>query len=306
MINGELWTDIDGKPIHAHGGCRLYHNGKLYWYGEDRRDNVYVSCYVSEDDGQTWAFANHVLTADSPTQKTRVEADLSLRNPSGGKVNLERPKVIYNQKTKKFVLWAHYENGENYLKAGAAVATCDTPDGDFVYHGSFRPYGEMSRDCTLFVDGDKVYFISAARDNADLHFYLLSEDCLNVSRLVNRAFSNEFREAPAIIKQDGKYLLITSECTGWKANQGGYSVADDIEGVWSDIQPFGDKTTYGSQSAFLYRNPQGDIVFFGDRWGGNGFLHGGKFIYEDSAYVGYKIEWTKQSAVLIPSNEAFI
>ena len=31
----------------------------------------------------------------------------------GKKVNLERPKVLYNSKTKKFVMWVHYENGND-------------------------------------------------------------------------------------------------------------------------------------------------------------------------------------------------
>lgn len=307
MKNGLVWTDVDGKPIHAHGGCRLSYNGKIYWYGEDRTDDNYVSCYVSEDGGKSWRFANHVLTQRSKTAPTRVVADLSLSRKDGGKVNLERPKVLYNEKTGKFVMWAHYENGVDYLAASAAVATCDTPDGDFVYHGSFRPYGEMSRDCTLFKDDNgKTYFISASRDNADLAFYLLSEDYLNVAKEVNRAFSNEFREAPAILKRNGKYLLITSQCTGWRANQGGFSVTGDIEGVWSDIRDFGDKTTYDSQSTFLCTDENGNLVYFGDRWGGDDFVRGEQFTYEKSGYVAYRIEWNENGATLVPSERSVL
>lgn len=307
MKNGTVWTDESGAPIHAHGGCRLVHNGVIYWYGEDRTGDNYVSCYASGDGGKSWRFCNHVLTKNSATEQTRVKADLALSRPDGGKVNLERPKVLYNAKTGKFVLWAHYENGVNYLDAGAAVATCSTPDGDFTYHGSFRPFGEMSRDCTLFADDNgKAYFISASRDNADLRFYLLSSDYLNVAREVNCAFPNEFREAPAIIKKQGKYLMITSQCTGWRANQGGYSVADDIEGVWSDIRDFGDETTFRSQSAFLYADEKGEPVYFGDRWGGDDFASGGEFVYEKSGYVAYKIEWNGDEAKLVYSDDAVL
>lgn len=305
MENGKIWKDDGGNDIHAHGGHRLSYNGKIYWYGENRLGDNYVSCYVSQDDGKTWRFSNNVLTKNSQVKPTRVSADLSLSRENGGKINIERPKVLYNEKTKKFVMWAHYENGENYLSASVAIATCDTPDGDFIYHGSFRPFGEMSRDCTLFLDDDKkAYFISAGRDNADLFIYLLSEDYLNVSKKVNCIFSNEFREAPSIIKKDGKYLLITSQCTGWKANQGGYSIATDICGVWSDIKDLGDKTTFDSQPAFLYYNKNGEIIYFGDRWGGNGFAQGGPFVYENSAYVSFKIDWNENGVKLIFSNEA--
>ena len=33
--NGTLWNDIDGNPIHAHGGWMLSYGGYFYWYGED-------------------------------------------------------------------------------------------------------------------------------------------------------------------------------------------------------------------------------------------------------------------------------
>lgn len=32
-------------------------------------------------------------------------------------MNLERPKVLYNEKTKKFVMWVHFENGKDYSDA---------------------------------------------------------------------------------------------------------------------------------------------------------------------------------------------
>ncbi|MBQ9289872.1 MAG: hypothetical protein IJ210_07160 [Clostridia bacterium] len=122
MKNGALWTDISGQPIHAHGGWILQYGDAYYWYGEDRRDRNYVSCYRSTN-LTDWEFRNHILTMDSPMRAYRVRTTLKLQRDDGGKVNLERPKVLYNEKTGKFVLWAHYENGKDYLDAAAAVAT---------------------------------------------------------------------------------------------------------------------------------------------------------------------------------------
>ena len=193
--NGTVWKDTQGNALHAHGGWILPHEGVYYWYGENRLDNLYVSCYSSTD-LVNWNFRNHVLTTESPTAEYRVRTDLSLRNVNGGKVNLERPKVVYHPETKRFVMWMHFENGEDYSRAAAAVATCDTPDGDFVYHGSFNPCGEMSRDCTLFEDNGKMYFLSASRDNADMHIYRLQCDWMNVERQVASCWPGEYREAP--------------------------------------------------------------------------------------------------------------
>ena len=101
MKNGALWTDISGQPIHAHGGWILQYGDAYYWYGEDRRDRNYVSCYRSTN-LTDWEFRNHILTMDSPMRAYRVRTTLKLQRDDGGKVNLERPKVLYNEKTGKF------------------------------------------------------------------------------------------------------------------------------------------------------------------------------------------------------------
>lgn len=280
--NGDLWTDVNGAPIHAHGGYIIFHNGFYYWYGEDRRENYYVSCYRSCNLAD-WEFRNHVLTDRSATAPFRMRTKIQLRNAAGGKVNLERPKVLYNEQTKKFVMWMHFENGQDYCDAAAAVATCDSPDGDFVYHGHFNPYGYMSRDCTLFQDEDgTAYFISAARDNADLHVYRLTDDYMNVEKLVHRLWQGEYREAPAVVKIKEKYYMITSSCTGWVPNQGKYAAADSMEGRWSMLKEIGDETTYGSQPAFIIHKNH-SILYFGDCW------RGGGEDYFKSGYVVYRL-----------------
>ena len=215
LKNGIVWKDTQGNPLHAHGGYMIFHEGYYYWYGEDRRDNFYVSCYRSQN-LTDWEFRNHILTTNSKMEGYRVRTTLKLINEDGKKVNLERPKVLYNKKTNKFVMWAHFENGKNYLDAAVAIATCDTPDGDFTYHGHFNPYGYMSRDCTLYQEEDgTAYFISASRDNADLHVYRLSDDYMNVDCLVHSLWQGEYREAPAVIKGKSHYYMISSFCTGW-------------------------------------------------------------------------------------------
>lgn len=283
FINGEVWTDTAGSPIHAHGGHILFYQGYYYWYGEDRRENYYVSCYRSKDLAD-WEFRRHIITTETKTGEIRVRTNIRLLNEDGSKVNLERPKVLFNEQTGKFVLWVHYENGKDYLDAAVALATADEPDGEFTYHGHFNPYGYMSRDCTLFKDEDgTAYFISAARDNADLHVYRLSADYLNVDALVHKLWQGEYREAPAVAKYRGKYYLLSSFCTGWAPNQGKYAVADHIEGRWSDLMEIGDETTFRSQPTFLLE-VNGRLLYWGDRWKAH------YKTYDDSGYVVYPLE----------------
>ncbi|MGI6200247.1 MAG: family 43 glycosylhydrolase [Christensenellales bacterium] len=294
--NGGLWRDTSGELIHAHGGHMLFHEGWYYWYGEDRRENGYASVYRSKD-LTGWEFRNHILRTDSPTAPVRQRTCLQLTRPDGGKVNLERPKVLYNALLGKFVLWAHYENGLDYLAAGCAVATCDTPDGDFVYHGWFNPYGYMSRDCTLFQDEDgTAYFISAARDNADMHVYRLSADYLNIDALVARLWPGEYREAPAVFRKDGLYYMLSSYCTGWAPNQGRYASAPSMAGPWTMLENFGDATTYDTQPAFIL--PLGeDFVYVADRWDGQDYFN--------SRYVFLPIQVEAPGRLSVPNVARF-
>ena len=54
---------------------------------------------------------------------------------------IERPKVIYNDETGKFVMWMHIDS-YNYWKAAAGVAVSDSPTGKFTYLRSM-PYLKM-------------------------------------------------------------------------------------------------------------------------------------------------------------------
>ena len=73
---------------------------------------------------------------------------------------VERPKVIYNKATKKYVMWMHIDDS-GYAEAKAGVAVGDTVCGKYTYQGSSRPLGFVSRDMGLYVDDDdKAYLLT--------------------------------------------------------------------------------------------------------------------------------------------------
>jgi hypothetical protein len=249
-----------GTFLHAHGGGVLKDGDYYYWFGENRNyngnDTFYaVSCYRSKD-LRTWEFRNHVLM-----QSSDAELDFA---------KIERPKVIHNTSTGKYVMWMHKEYGDNYNEARAAVAWCDTVDGDYTYTGSFRPEGYMSRDCTLFVDNDGTgYFISAANDNKDLHVYELTADYLGVVSRVKKLWTSGWREAPCMFKRNGVYFIVTSGATGWSPNQAKYGYSTSIGGNWSGLQDLGDSTTYNTQSHYVLTingSLETSYMYMGDRW----------------------------------------
>ncbi len=274
--NPYLPKDTDGNTVHAHGGHIFFHEGYYYWIGENRTENNKVSCYKSKD-FSSWEFCNHILTLDSETKTHYVKSQPHLDYPEqkariGKGCNIERPKVIYNEKYNKFVMWMHWEMPDDYKEARCAIAVCDTIDGDYTYLGSFNPMGNMSRDCTLFVDDDKTaYFISAARFNQDLHIYKLAEDYLSIDRQVRVLWPNQSREAPTLFKKNGLYYMLTSACSGWNPNQSSYAYSTSIDGDWTMRKDFGDATTYDSQpTSVLPITKDGNTTYYyiGDRWGG--------------------------------------
>jgi hypothetical protein len=258
--NGVFWNDVDGKRIEAHGGGFIQVGDTWYWIGEDKSHNSGnfkgVNCYSSAD-LQHWKFENAIITRD-----TTPELDTPDRI-------IERPKVIYNDKTQEYVMWLHWE-GKNYADAEAGVFRSPTVCGDYDYVASFRPEGNMSRDDTLFKDDDgKAYFISAANENADLVIYELTDDYLDIEREVITLWKGSWREAPAMAKFEGTYYLVTSGATGWDPNQAKYATATNIAGPWSELKNLGNSTTYDSQSTYIipiHGTKTTTFIFAGDRW----------------------------------------
>lgn len=142
--SGEIWPDNQGVHINAHGGGILYYEGTYYWYGENKSDTtssalVGIMCYSSKN-LTDWTNEGVVL----PVEKADTTSDIV-----PGCI-MERPKVIFNAQTRKFVMWFHLElKGQGYLAARSAVAVSDTPTGPFRYLGSGRINpGQLPMDMT--------------------------------------------------------------------------------------------------------------------------------------------------------------
>lgn len=294
--------DQNGNAVHAHGGQIIEFNGYYYFLGEDRTGRNKVSCYRSKN-LVDWEFRNNVLTLDSKTQEhPHMITDLTLEVEGqyahiGTGCNIERPKIIHNEKTGQFVMWMHWEMPDDYGEARCAVAVCDSIDGNYTYLGSFNPMGYMSRDCTLFKDDDgTAYFISAARNNEDLHIYSLNEDYLTIDTLERKLWPGQMREAPTVFKKDGLYYMLTSACTGWSANQSSYAYSESFLGKWSARKNFGDETTFVSQPTWVIpvrpvQNGGADVeyIYLGDRWGGRDAYFESEYVFNTICFNGKEI-----------------
>jgi len=275
--SGEQWLDTDGNLIQAHGGGILFDKGVYYWYGANmdietiiipdevhdmaRTDVIGVSCYSSTD-LMNWKNEGIVLSAVVDD----AEHDL---HPS--KV-LERPKVVYNERTKQYVMWMHIDHAD-YSYSCAGVAISDHPTGPFQYLRSFRPHDAMLRDMTLFQDDDgKAYLYYSSENNSTLYISLLDEEYLQPAGPFTRNFIDKYREAPAVFKHKSKYYMISSGCTWWDPNEAEYAVADTPLGPWEVkgnpcIGKDADKTFYAQSTHVLPVNGSSNtFIFMADRW----------------------------------------
>lgn len=129
---GGFWADNNGQHINAHGGNIIHHGSTYYWYGEKRSlggpvSSLGVACYSSKD-LRHWTDRGVVLPVSDETESDIAKGCI-----------IERPKVVYNPRTRKFVLWFHLElKGQGYAAARYGVATSDSPTGPFRFIRSGR------------------------------------------------------------------------------------------------------------------------------------------------------------------------
>lgn len=109
----------NGEHVQAHGAGVIKVDNSFYLIGEDKTNGSSfqnVNCYRSEDLVQ-WTYVGALLSRTT-------SGDL------GPNRIVERPKVIYNNSTKKYVLWFHADSS-NYGDAKVGVATADSVCGKY-------------------------------------------------------------------------------------------------------------------------------------------------------------------------------
>lgn len=132
---GEIWPDNNGVHINAHGGGILVDNGIYYWFGEHKvegkRGNqarVGVHSYSSKN-----------LT-DWKDEGIALKVSEDPESPITIGCVIERPKVIFNPRTKKYVMWFHLElKGKGYSAAQTGVAVADKPTGPYTFLNALNP-----------------------------------------------------------------------------------------------------------------------------------------------------------------------
>ncbi|KAH1839970.1 hypothetical protein KXV51_004952 [Aspergillus fumigatus] len=280
IIPGGTWTASGtNQHVQAHGGGIIQVGSTYYWIGENKLNGSAfqsINCYSSENLVE-WTYVGELLSRQS-------SGDL------GPNRVVERPKVLYNEATRKYVMWMHIDDS-SYKEAKTGVATSSSVCGKYTYLGSFQPLGQQSRDMGLFKDDDgSAYLLTEDRPNG-LRINRLTSDYTNVTSTVH--LFPEHIEAPAMYKKNGVYFMFGSQLTGWSTNDNKYTTSTSISGPWSSWANFAPSgsNTFNSQTTFILG--VGDtVMYMGDRWVPSNLMA--------STYIWLPLTISGTTATLVP------
>lgn len=268
---GELWTDTSGKPIQAHGGSVIHVDGVFYWYGENKEfttgkgkpESWGIRLYRSTD-LYNWDDAGLLIPPDTSGAKTGL-------SPS---VFPERPHILHNRKTGKFVCWIKVRGlGPEYR----IVLTADKITGPYtMVSDHLAPAGMAAGDFDMVADPDTgrayMYF---EHDHKELVCIELTDDWCGVTDRLSHHFpasAPDTKEGIACFRRHGKLYLTASGMTGYFPNPSTVVVARDYHGPFEnlgDLHP-GDRsrTSFNSQISCIFKHPgKKDLyIAMADRW----------------------------------------
>lgn len=145
---GQVWLDTEGKRIQAHGGSVIYVDGIYYWYGENKEFTdgtndiwTYGIRFYRSNDLYNWEDLGLVIPPDTEDENSSL-------NPTN--CMLDRPHIIYNERTEKYVCWVKIMHKEGHQDE--AVLTADKNTGPYtLVNQGIRPLGMSAGDFDLAV-----------------------------------------------------------------------------------------------------------------------------------------------------------
>jgi hypothetical protein len=186
-----------------------------------------------------------------------------------------RSHVIYNEETKKYVMWYRW-----FLAMPASflmVAIADRPEGPFTPLGP-REMGTsngFASDMNAFRDDDgNAYVIYCDHSKPEggggwryaIRIDSLSDDYLTSNRDGVVVFGGG-NEAPAMIKYKGRYIAVASGVHGWAGSDTVCAVADSPLGKYKKQGYISEKKTWSSQVTDLICIEESDTVMaLCDQW----------------------------------------
>lgn len=143
--SGKVLLDENGRAVNAHGAGFIFDGGRYYMFGEHKLGGTLgnkalagVHCYSSAD-LYNWRDEGLALEMSKDPESPIIVGTV-----------LERPKVVFNKKTGKYIMFAHLEERKgatakspkledilkerpNYRAAKIAIAVSDKVEGPYKF-----------------------------------------------------------------------------------------------------------------------------------------------------------------------------
>jgi len=257
---GKQITRFDnlGNAIDAHDGEIALFNGTYYLYGTsydcgfEWNNKTAPFCgfkSYSSKDMITWKDEGFLFDANNALWQSRCD---------GKTYGCFRPHVIFNKKTKVYVLWINvYDNVSGYR-----VFTGKSPVGPFTevkepkiaVNSNMPAAGLNNGDHDLFIDDDGTGYLAFTdwRTTGTIVVEQLTDDYLSGTGKVAKSITPGKTEAPALFKRKGIYYITYSDpncgyCSGTGTS---YRTAKSPLGPWSEGRKISDNSC-GGQPSFV-------------------------------------------------------
>lgn len=283
---GKVWLDTDGNRIQAHGGSILYAEGKYWLYGENKEKTLPGS--------GIWHWGVRLYSSDDlynwKSEGIIFKASMDEESPVHFAQYLDRPHIIYNEKTNKYVMWIKIMKKEKMCDQIMVVAVADKITDEFKMISAKTILGVSSGDLDLVCDSktgkgyiyfDKVHGYGEDSDSfSKQHTCIvcaeLTDDYTDVTgkytELLHTKGGAYGKEAPAFFERNSKKYLTTSATTGYFPNPTEYAVSEKYDVLWENkgVIHRGDteNTSFRSQISSVFKHPfKKDLyIALGDRW----------------------------------------
>ena len=271
--NGENWLDTDAKPISAHGGGITRVGEIYYWYGcsyvKNPEGMFNERPYVPMQDPATLRrfFDGFNVYSSRDLVNWRFEGKAFFAEKGFCTLyGSHRPHVMYNERTKKFVM--HFYYYMIYPGCLLMAATSDLPTGPFVLAGVIESgsFNGHVGDMNIFNDQEGRGYVIYDDTGFDLRLDRLTDDYCG-SHKDGILVMEKPQEAPAVVYYKGKYLFAGSGVEGWDPTETTLVYADSPMGPYSPKQVISCNRTWRSQITDMVHIPEADYVLvMCDQW----------------------------------------
>ena len=279
---GEVWLDTAGKPIQACGSSIIQVGDTFYWYGENKerttgKDKVWhwgMRAYKSKDLYNWTDLGTFIPPAlDDPA------------SPLHPFQFADRPHIVYNPGTRKYVCWIKFLADRFQTRT---VLAADAITGPYkIVASGIRPLGMGAGDFDLVASPDdgKAYMFFE-RVHTEMIVADLTDDYMeftgHYSTHLPRPGPPLTREGLAYFRRGAKHYVASSGTSGYFPNPSEVAVAETYHGPWTTIGSLdsGDRTetSFNSQISSVFKHPgKKDLyIAIADRWLGTS-LSGSEF-----------------------------